>query len=138
MPAIHAPPASTALALPEAFARIGGLLTGDDLALVLRSSLDQPVSRLAQWIAHRQVVNFVWHAEFLLPRFQFEPESMRPRSRLSDVIAELADVYDDWDIAAWFARPNTWLNDKAPASVFALDPCSVVGAARADRFVAIG
>ena len=125
-------------ALPTAFQRIGGLLTGDDLALVLRSSIDQPVSRVAQWIAQRKVVNFVWQAQFLLPTFQFEPASMRPRSKVSDVIAELADVYDDWDIAAWFARPNTWLDEEAPARMIAVDPCAVVQAARADRFVAAG
>jgi hypothetical protein len=130
---LHAPSA-----LPGEFLRIGGVLTGDDLALALRSSIDQPVSRVAQWIAQRRVVNFVWQAQLLLPTFQFEPVSMRPRSTVGDVIAELADVYDDWDIAAWFARPNAWLADEAPARLIATDPCEVVRAARADRFVVNG
>ena len=126
------------LALPGAFHRIGGLMTGDDLALLLRSTIDQPISRVAQWIARRKVVNFVWRAQFLLPAFQFEPVSMLPRPHVGEVIAELADVYDDWEIAAWFAAPNSALDDKAPAQAIATDVRAVVRAARADRFVTVG
>jgi hypothetical protein len=83
-------------------------------------------------------VNFVWRAQFLLPTFQFDPPSMLPRSQVCEVIAELADVYDDWDIAAWFARPNVWLGDEAPALVIDVKGHAVVQAARADRFVVTG
>jgi acyl-CoA synthetase (AMP-forming)/AMP-acid ligase II len=130
------PPRSRAWALSHAFQRVGGLLTGDDLALLLRPSVDQPISRVAQWIARRQVVNFAWHAQFLLPVFQFEAVSLLPRPHVAAVIAELKPVYDDWELAGWFAAPNDWLGDDSPAHVIATDPVAVLRAARADRFVA--
>jgi hypothetical protein len=128
-----------ALGLPGVFQRIGSLMTGDDLALRLRPFVDSPVSHIARWIAHRKVVNFVWRAQFLLPTFQFESASMQPHPHVSEAIAELADVYDDWDIAAWFARPNSWLAHAAPAQISTdRNADAVVQAARADRFVALG
>jgi len=132
------PVRSKAWALSHAFERVGGLLTGDDLALLLRPSIDQPISRVAQWIARRQVVNFAWHTQFLLPVFQFEAVSLQPRPRVAEVIGELKNVYDDWELAAWFAAPNAWLDDDAPAKVITTNPVAVLRAARADRFVARG
>jgi hypothetical protein len=122
--------------VPAVFQRVGPLMTGDELALVMRSCVDQPVSQIAQWIAHRQVINFVWRAQFMLPMFQFEPGSMRPRPPVCKVIAELAGAFDDWDIAVWFSHPNAWLDGELPAHAIVDDATSVVQAARADRFLA--
>jgi hypothetical protein len=129
-------PVSGVPGVPVELGRFGPLMTGDDLALLLRPCVDQPVSRVAQWIARRQVINFMWHSQFMLPTFQFEPVSMLPRPRVRDVIAELAGAFDDWDIAVWFAHPNAWLGGKLPAHAIDDDAAAVVQAARADRFLA--
>lgn len=139
MPVVSTTPAlSAASALPAAFHPIGGVMSGDDLALALRPAFDQPVSRVAQWIARRRVVNFVWRAQFMLPAFQFDAPTMLPRADVGEVIAELVDVYDDQEIAAWFATPNPWLDNQTPASALDRDPKAVVQAARTDRFIANG
>lgn len=124
--------------LMSAFGASGGVMSGDDLACMLRRFVDQPVSRVAQWIAQREVVSFVWQAEFQLPMFQFEPLHLTPRPRIGAVIAELGSTYDDLDIAEWFVRPNEWLGDATPAQLIALDAGAVLRAARADRFVVAG
>ena len=50
----------------------------------------------------------------------------------------LRSVFDEWELAEWFACPNSWLGGQTPASQVVLDEQAVVEAARADRFVAAG
>jgi hypothetical protein len=63
-------------------------------------------------------------------------ESLRPGVR--QVVAELAPVFDEADIAAWLAEPNAWLGGRAPLATMSTDTANVLRAARADRFVAAG
>ncbi|MBK7615415.1 MAG: hypothetical protein IPJ08_13330 [Burkholderiales bacterium] len=49
---------------------------------------------------------------------------------------ELPAELDAWQVAAWFARPNGWLNDARPVDQLARNLPAVLNAARADRFVA--
>ncbi len=44
--------------MQRAFQRTGGVVTGDGLAVMLRSRTEQPMSLLARWIVHRQVISF--------------------------------------------------------------------------------
>ena len=62
--------------------------------------------------------------------------SLRPP--IQRVIAELKGVYDDLELAIWFAQPNSWLAGASPVQVLGNDVPAVLGAARADRFVATG
>ena len=63
---------------------------------------------------------------------------MSPRAGLQQVIGELREVFDDRELAEWFATPNCWLGGGAPAVRLASEPLAVIDAARADRFVAAG
>lgn len=54
------------------------------------------------------------------------------------MLAELRPVFDGWALAAWFAKRNTWLNDRCPVDTVASNLMAVLEAARADRFVANG
>jgi hypothetical protein len=84
------------------------------------------------------IICFEWEQRFWLPWFQFDPADMSLRPGPARVIAELAPVFDGWGIATWFAQPNLWLANARPVDL--IDEClaSVLGAARADRFIAAG
>ena len=53
-------------------------------------------------------------------------------------LAELEGAFDDWEIGAWFAQPNSWLDEQLPLDVVGRDDDAVIHAARADRFIARG
>jgi hypothetical protein len=57
---------------------------------------------------------------------------------LKAVLVELVGVYDDWELATWFAQPNPWLADCTPADTLAVAAPEVLSAARAERFVEVG
>jgi hypothetical protein len=136
LPTVAGPVAQHALDLPRAYEATGGVIECSAFSALLRDAASQPVSMLARWIVERRVVSFNWRAATLLPAFQFDLATMRPREGLADVIRELPDEYDDSDLADWFARPNIWLAGRTPAAVFVHDLPGVLNAARTDRFVA--
>ena len=65
-----------------------------------------------------------------------DPMSMRPA--VCEVVLELRDAYDDWELALWFAGSNEWLDHALPIEVIQRDAAAVVRAARIDRFIARG
>jgi hypothetical protein len=84
------------------------------------------------------IICFEWGQRFWLPWFQFDPADMSLRPGPGKVIAELSPAFDGWEIATWFARPNLWVGDARPIDL--IDEClhAVLGAARADKFIAAG
>jgi hypothetical protein len=124
--------------MESAYLRTGGLVSGDEVARILRRHSGQPISKLARWIVERSIVSFYWNSRTLVPLFQFDRTDMSMRAGTNAVVRELHDVFDDWDLATWFAQPNAWLNDAAPVDVIEEDQPAVVQAARADRYIALG
>ena len=121
------------------FHRSGGLIESDEVASQLRRRGEsKPLSRVAHWIVDRDVVSLVWSTRILLPRFQFDEQTMTPRQDAMRVVHELRDVFDDIALADWFASPNSWLDGAAPAEALRGVPHHVYEAARADRFVLHG
>ena len=114
----------------------GGVASGDRIATELGRYRDQPIAIVARWIVRREVVNFAWRCDILIPRFQFSGVDMRIRPVVSRVIAELQGVFDDWEIAQWFTQPNAGLHNERPLDLLAIDAVAVVEAARADRYIA--
>ncbi|MDR6858518.1 hypothetical protein [Variovorax guangxiensis] len=125
-------------AMERAYHRTGGLALGDELAQRLGERLEQPISVVARWIVSRTVLSFGWRSQTLLPLFQFDAKDMSLRPAVADVVRELVDVFDDWELAVWFAQPNGWLRYAAPVDAIGRDPSAVLCAARAERFVARG
>lgn len=132
------PNARVLMPLLEAFSDIGGVVTGDAMAALLRDRTDQPISMLARWIVQREVISFPWQSNTMLPLFQFDLVLLHLRPGVPKVLAELREAFDDLELADWFARPNSWLQGRAPAQRFEQDLSAVIQAARADRFVALG
>lgn len=126
------------LAMVRQYRASGGLATGNEVVRLMREIVDQPVSVLARWIVRREVVCFIWKSEHLVPVFQFERRSMSLRPQVSTVLSELVPVFDECELALWFAQPNSWLQGAAPADLISPDAAAVLNAARADRFVATG
>jgi hypothetical protein len=122
----------------DTFVRNGGLAHEDALVQRLRRAHDQPISMLAHWIVDRTIVSFRWRCRTLVPMFQFDDTRTTPRAAARDVVRELVDVFDDWELCLWFAQPNTWLDGARPVERVLRDPRAVHEAARADRFIARG
>jgi hypothetical protein len=122
-------------ALGAAFARQGGCLSADQLCGLMRAHWDQPLSRLARWIAGREVISIACRSEIRIPLFQFERPSLDLVPAVRDVLRTLRPVYDDWELAEWFTRAHDLLSGLSPATQLARDPRSVKEAARMDRFI---
>lgn len=126
------------LEMERSYARSGGIATGDDLTRRLRRWSEQPLSTIARWIVDRRIVCFEWQGQTLAPLFQFNLNDMTIRSGVTSVVNELKDVFDMWELAVWFAQPNTWLDDDCPVDEIVTRPQDVLQAARSDRFIALG
>ena len=124
--------------MDDAFRPHGGFVSGDEAAQRLRCRSDQPLSLIARWIVSHSVINVTWRGEALMPVFQFDLVDMSIRPSCARVIRELARVYDNWELASWFAAPNAWLAHATPVARIAHDEVGVLQAARADRFIARG
>jgi hypothetical protein len=121
-----------------AFSATGGMLHADALSHLLRKHTDQPISRLARWIVDRRIVSFEADSQRWIPMFQFGAPDLCMLDGVARSILELRDIFDDQELAEWFAMPNTWLTGRAPSRVVRGEADAVVGAARADRFVVSG
>ena len=104
----------------------------------MRRYVQQPISVLARLIVARRVLSYVWRAQTWIPMFQFEPATMAVRRGSSGAIEELADTFDELELAEWFAAPNSWLAGAAPMDMSDADEESIIRAARADRYIARG
>ena len=63
---------------------------------------------------------------------------MSIRPAVSEIVRELRDAYDDWELALWFASRNEWLDHASPVEAIRCDAAAAVRAARIDRFIARG
>lgn len=124
--------------MASAYRASGGIMSGDRVIQLLRQDFDQPISTLARWIVDRDVVSFELQGQIWLPMFQFGTADRKVRPGVMHVIRELRAVFDDWELAEWFAQPNSSLRGEVPATVVLHDERAVLEAARVDRFVAAG
>lgn len=124
--------------LLNAYRGSGGLARADEVVALLERRGRPGVSLLARWIVECRVIGFEWQAQTWLPWFQFADPQRLPEPSVGAVLAELATVYDDRELAHWFVRPNSALAGRRPVDALARDPAGVLRAARADRFVVHG
>jgi hypothetical protein len=91
---------------------------------------------LAKLIVSNDVFAFEWRDALWVPMFQFELRDLSVREGSRKVLAELMPVFHGWALAAWFARRNSWLNDRSPVDTLDSNLTAVLETARVDRFVA--
>ncbi len=125
-------------AIEAAFARHGGVLRANEVVLWMRSDWEQPTSVLAKWIVSRAMITIDWHSDILIPMFQIDFRSRGLRAGCGEIVAELNDVMDGWEMARWFATSNPWLGGLAPVDMLAVSWRNVVDAARVARFIVRG
>ena len=125
-------------AMLDSYRRSGGVAAEKEMSVLFKSHYGAEALTLTNWISEREVFCFEWQSKMWFPLFQFNRFDMTPQAGLGQVLAELTSVYDSWELAIWFARPNPWLADHAPVDKLVSDLAAVLHAARADRFVAKG
>ena len=125
-------------AMSRVFGEHGGMATAEELVYSMRTCLPQPLSIVGRWITQRAAVQLVWRSQTYFPWFQFAHNPISIRRPVADVLLELRDTFDDWDIALWFASGNEWLDHGSPIEAIGHDAAEVVRAARIDRFIAKG
>ena len=126
------------LGLVDAFQATGGLIRVDDLESMFMLRSFGFSKEFAMSITDRQVIHFEWQAQTWLPLFQFDLIRMQARPELVPILAELNSIYDNWEVADWFARINPWLGGYSPSQELGRNPLAVMNAASAEVFVARG
>jgi hypothetical protein len=116
----------------------GGVVRCDVLARVLNGGEGADTATLGRLHITHGAFSFEWQANDWVPMFQFDLHDMSIKPRPRRVVAEMAEVFDGWALAVWFAHPNRWLRSRRPIDLLDLNLTSVLGAARADRFIANG
>ena len=122
----------------NAYRASGGLGRLREILKILKGHDASAALTLAHWILKKKVICFERRSITWLPWFQFRPVDMDPQPDLARVLAELAPVFDRWEMANWFAQPNQWLANCRPVDSINGNPPAVLQAASADRFVAVG
>ena len=84
------------------------------------------------------MICFEWGGSLWVPRFQFCASSRRIKPGCAQVLSELSGVFDGWEMAMWFCSSNIWLGGACPVDLVESSLAAVLGAARADRFIATG
>lgn len=125
-------------AMRGAFRPTGGMARGADLARLWADYQLGDVANLAELLRAGEVFGFDWNDDFWVPMFQFDLWDLSIRPGPRQVCADLGTELDDWNLAAWFARPNGSLSERRPVDLLGTDLLAVLDAARADRFVATG
>jgi len=121
------------MSMLKAYRHSGGLWRASDVATRCKPHSGTDVHTLAGWVLDRQVVSFEWLSRIWLPVFQFQRADMGRQQGLAEVLSVLAGVYDNWQVANWFALPNHWLADSTPADRLSRAPDEVLTAARAEQ-----
>lgn len=125
-------------AMIDAYKTCGGTARADDLALLLEEKQKGDFVSVARRIVSREIVSFEWQSHLWVPMFQFHRHDMSIRQEVRRVVHELSGVLDNWTLALWFTEPNEWLKGRRPVDMMDRQFSDVLGAARADRFVATG
>jgi hypothetical protein len=73
-------------------------------------------------------------AEYVFPTLQFSDDG-QPLPGMRAVIAAFPEDAREWQLFAWLATPNAWLEGRLPLSLLRTDPSSVARAA-AEEFTA--
>jgi hypothetical protein len=122
----------------EQFRPTGGLAPIAEVRRTLMDNDGPARDRLEHWIETRAVICFEWQSRRWIPWFQFSRKTMEPHSQLRQVLAELNEVHQPWDVAHWFAQANPWLRGQTPVDCLLSDLPGVLQAAGADRLIANG
>ena len=124
------------ITLLDAYRGSGGLAPAQEVLALFRRHRNDGPATLTHLIIDKSVICFGWQSTIWLPLFQFRPADMSTLPGLDPVLAELNSSFDAWQLANWFAQPNSWLDGDTPTRLLGIDPQAVLTAARALRRMA--
>lgn len=84
---------------------------------------------LAALIKHHRIFGFEFRASMWIPMFQFDLRDLSLAYGCAPAVGRLAEVYDGWGMATWFAEPNPSLHGKRPVDALDAMPRDVLTAA---------
>jgi hypothetical protein len=116
----------------------GGIANAVELTQRQMNSKHSDANALAKLILIGEIFSFEWQGDFWIPLFQLNPKELTSRQCVRQVLGELTNVFDGWALAVWFIQANAWLENKKPIDLLDSGLSSVLNAARADRYVALG
>lgn len=126
-------------AMRMAFAASGGLLTVGELADGNDPDSQARFAQIAKGISTREIIGFMWQSEPWVPMFQFETGlPVMPRRALQPLFKLLIPLYEPWEMANWFARPNQWLSGSRPVDECVAHLEAVLDVAHLEHFIATG
>jgi len=116
--------------LTRSLAPYGGLIPEDSLR-----SYGVPVELVTGWMDQGRVRSISHGQKRWLPLFQLAERGRVLRVDVAAVADELQGAMDDFEILAWFARPNASLGDETPIECLERSVGAVTEVARLDRFL---
>jgi hypothetical protein len=125
--------------LQQAYRSQGGFLRLPDRS-TQRASRDGSLKGIVESLMDAgELFGFHWYNARWVPLFQFDRGGQAVAGAPRRVVAELGGRFDGWDMAGWFVRPNSSLDNHAPIECLSPDLLPrVLDAARADRLVLSG
>ena len=132
------PNSADVASLLATFRKTGGVVRGDELAMMLENLKMGDAASLGRAMASGEICSFQWRSAFWIPMFQFDLDNLSFKRGPRKILRELTGVFDGWMLTAWFAQPNSRLGGRKPVDLLGSNLPAVQEAARADRYVAVG
>lgn len=107
-----------------------GGLSATDLAEVRGSTAGDRTQLAQRWRRERKIFAVTYRGDTWFLGFQFGKDGS-PLPVIGGVLRHIGE-WDGWDIAAWFVRPNGFLDRQRPVDVLSAVPDAIVEAAHAD------
>lgn len=122
------------MAMLDSYRGNGGLARAQEVFTMYKAHHGTDATMLARWIVKRDLISFDWQSCVWVPLFQFDRMHMTLQPGLSNILSALRPVFESWEMAIWFARPNHRLSGRTPGDVVCVNAQAVLMAACADRF----
>jgi len=118
-----------ALARTQFLERYGAREAKDAVALAGYRSKNAH-EQVRRWLGSGKLFAIEWGGKRLLPAFQFDESTGRPRPEVADLLTAFEGRRKGWEIALWMTSPNGWLRGKRPIELWPAKIEKVLEAAR--------
>lgn len=118
------------IAMLDAFRSHGGMARWSEFEASMSRRSDNGAQLAAHWLRTDAVFAVDWGGHAWVPLFQIAPALHIPRVDVQQIADVLRRSFDEWQITAWFARPNAALGGATPVDYLVTDCACVLDAAR--------
>jgi hypothetical protein len=115
----------------EAVFEVSEWHTGEQVARLACLDASSPPEHPDRWKADGKIFSVSHGQHDYFPAYGLDPDHQyRPLAVLADVLRVFNGMKDGWHLAYWFASVNSYLGGKRPLDMIAMEPESVIFAAR--------